>query len=120
MIDNIVAAASTLKVTTPEGKEHSLVVDSCHSGRNMQAIRALLVEVGCKVDMKGVGLPDRGQGFINQSGVFFDRSESYKIAKSSGQPFNDEYTLPDNKLDSSCITHFEYNLDDLEYHKESE
>jgi hypothetical protein len=117
----IMAATNILKVITPEGKEHSIVVaDSCHFGRNMQAILKLLKEVGCEVCAKGKGLPDRGQGFINQNGTNFNRSEAYTIAINSGQAFNNQYTLPNEKLDSSCIRHFEYKLDDLSYHNYEE
>lgn len=115
----IMAAANTINVATPEGRTHTLVVvDNCHFGRNMQAIFKLLREVGCEVDAKCVGMEDRGQGFINQNGSFLNRSESYLIAKKSGQPYNDQHTLPNNKLDSSCIRHFTEKLDDEVYHEE--
>lgn len=116
--DMIMAAANIMKVELPNGQKRSIIIpDSCHFGRNMKAIAQLLNDAGCVVDMKGIGLPDRGQGFIDQNGSYHSRSEAYLIAKNSGQPFNDQYTLPNNKLDSSCIRHFEYDLDDLEYHK---
>lgn len=118
--DMIMAAANTINVVTPAGKEHTVVlVDNCHFGNNMRAVINLLKEVGCQVDTKCLGMEDRGQGFINQDGRFFNRSESYLIANNSGQAFNGKYTLPRNRLDSSCIRHFEYKLDDLEYHKEN-
>ena len=114
----IMAAANTINVELPNGEERSLyLVDNCHFGRNMQSITSLLRDLGCTVDSKCVGQEDRGQGFINQNGQFFNRSEAYLIAKSSGQAFNDEYTLPKNKLDSSCIRHFTSKLDELKYHK---
>lgn len=117
--DMIMAAANIMKVELPDGELRNIIVpDNCHFGRNMKAIADLLKDVECIVDMKGIGLPDRGQGFIDQNGSYHNRSEAYLIAKNSGQPFNDQYTLPKNKLDSSCIRHFEYDLDDLEYHKE--
>ena len=117
--DMIMAATNIVKVTTPAGKVQDLVlIDNCHFGNNMREVIELLEELGCVVNGHGVGLPNRGQGFINQRGQNFNRSEAYVIAKESGQAFNDQYTLPNNKLDSSCIRHFKYKLDALVYHKE--
>lgn len=105
----IVSAANHYKVVLPNGEvvESLIIPDNCHFGRNMQdIIIKILKGLGCELTPhKESG--DRGQGFINQNGEYFNRSDAYKIAKSSGQPFNDEYTLPDNKLDSSCIRHFD-------------
>lgn len=107
MFKNLISsAANKYVVTLPDGEVKSIVlVDNCHGGRNMQEVWKLLKQLGCDIKPdKSVG--DFGQGFIDESGWYHNRSESYKIAKSSGQPFNDQYTLPDNKLDSSCIRHF--------------
>ncbi len=101
----ILAAANQITVTKGDVEKELILVDSCHFGRNMQEVMKFLREIGCTVDAKGIGLPDRGQGFIDESSNFHYRSESYKIATASGQLFNDDYTLPDNKLDSSCIRH---------------
>lgn len=82
------------------------LVDSCHMGKNMQGVTELLREQGFDVKAaKGYYERDRSQGFIDDSCNYYDRSEALNIAKSSGQLFNDEYILPNNKLDSSCIRH---------------
>lgn len=97
MISN---AATIYTITYPDGRTNNLVIaDNCHGGRNTLEILMAFKELGCVIKMGD-------QGFIDESGIFHCRSESYKIAKASGQPFNDEYTLPGNKLDSSCIRHF--------------
>lgn len=104
----IIAAANVYDVFDQEGNyiDTITLVDCCHMGRNMQSTLCLLRQLGCTVKLsKTVG--DCGQGFIDESGIFYDRSDAYEIAHNSGQPFNDEYTLPDNKLDSSCIRHFD-------------
>jgi hypothetical protein len=82
------------------------LVDSCHMGRNMQGVSELLREQGFTIKAaKDYYDRDRSQGFIDESCNYHDRKEAYKIAKSSGQLFNDEFTLPRNRLDSSCIRH---------------
>jgi hypothetical protein len=102
----ILAAANRYFVTTPIGDVHEIVlVDSGHFCNNMQSVIKLLKALGCTLE-EDTSVGDRAQGFIDESGRFHNRSEAYKIAKSSGQPFNSEYTLPNNKLDSSCIRHF--------------
>lgn len=104
--DIIAAAANVYRVISPEGVTREItLVDSCHMGRNMQSTIAAFKAFGCEVQCINE-MEDRGQGFINQNGHYFARSESYEIAIKSGQPFNKEYTLPRNKLDSSCIRHF--------------
>lgn len=97
MISN---AASVYIVTYPDGRTMEIVItDNCHSGRNTIDILKAFVDLGCNIKMGE-------QGFIDESGIFHDRAESYRIAKASGQLFNDDYTLPGNRLDSSCIRHF--------------
>lgn len=105
-INTISAAANIYRVTKDDATYELVLVDNCHMGRNMQAIFRAFRDLGCDVQLAN-DLPDRGQGFIDESGVYHNRSEAYVIAKASGQPFNDDYTLPDNKLDSSCIRHFD-------------
>jgi len=103
----ILCAANKYVVIKPSGEVETIVIpDSGHFCNNMQSITRLLRELGCNLSADS-NEEDRGQGFINQNGEYLNRSEAYKIAKSSGQPFNDEYTLPNNKLDSSCIRHFD-------------
>lgn len=105
-VNMITCAATAYMVTLPDGSVREVILpDSCHGGRNMRETVQLLKELGCEVRMNKER-KDRGQGFTDESGNFHDRSTSYEIAKSSNQPFNDEYTLPNNKLDSSCIRHF--------------
>ncbi|ALY07210.1 hypothetical protein VmeM32_00224 [Vibrio phage vB_VmeM-32] len=102
----ILCAANKIKVTKPNGETVDLVVaDSEHFQKNMQSVFKLLREFGCDLG-PDQSCDDRGQGFLDSSGNFHNRSDAYKIAKSSGQPFNDEYILPNDKLDSSCIRHF--------------
>jgi hypothetical protein len=107
----IVAAANAYDVYDDKGVFINTVVlvDNCHGGRNMSEVIKTFKLLGCS--LKRSNLPehdgDRQQGFIDECGHYHNRSESYKIAKQSGQWFNDEYTLPKNKLDSSCIRHFE-------------
>ena len=104
-VNRIVAAANKYNVTTPDGSTQELViVDAGHFCDNMQATIKLLKSLGCT--LKLVDDDDRGQGFIDESSNYHNRSEGYKIAKASGQEFNDEFTLPNDKLDSSCIRHF--------------
>ena len=81
-----------------------ILADNCHFGRNMQGFIKLFLELGYTIEHPKD--TDRGQGFLDESGNYLGRSEAYKIAVSSGQPFNSNYTLPDYKLDSSCIRHF--------------
>ncbi|AHK11239.1 hypothetical protein S14_130 [Shewanella sp. phage 1/4] len=102
----IVAAANVYRVTNPEGITREVtLVDNCHGGRNMQEVVSAFKAFGCEVKMVKE-LEDLGQGFIDECGLYYDRGEAYLIAKSSGQPFNDQYTLPRNRLDSSCVRHF--------------
>lgn len=97
MISN---AASEYIVTYPGGRVNKLIItDNCHGGRSTREILMAFSDLGCTIKMGE-------QGFIDESGIFHDRSDSYKIAKASGQPFNDEFTLPGNQLDSSCIRYF--------------
>ena len=85
--------------------------DNCHFGRNMQKLYCLLDSIYFKVKTS----MDGDQGFVTSNGTYLNRKESYKIAKSSGQPYNDKYTLKslkdDPELDSSCIRHFEEDTD---------
>lgn len=81
------------------------LVDCCHMGRNMQSVYHTLKALGCTLKPKKE-LGDNGQGFIDECGGFYNRSEAFKIASKSGQPFNPEFILPTNRLDSSCIRHF--------------
>jgi len=81
------------------------LVDCCHMGRNMQSVYHTLKALGCVLKPKKE-LGDNGQGFIDECGGFYNRSEAFKIASTSGQPFNPEFILPTNRLDSSCIRHF--------------
>lgn len=111
----ILCAANRYFVTTPNGEVHHMVVaDNCHFGNNMRSVLKLLKELGCELQPdKSDG--DRGQGFLDESGNYHSRSEAYKVATTSGQTFNPEYTLPQKKLDSSCIRHFNDNKELLEY-----
>lgn len=104
-INKIIAAANVYRVTKDGVTADLVLVDNGHMCRNMQTILHFLKDIGCEVKARN-DLEDRGQGFIDESGHYYNRSEAYVIAKASGQPFNDNYTLPDNKLDSSCIRHF--------------
>lgn len=103
----IVCAANKYIVTKPNGDQETITIaDSCHFGKSMQPIIKLLKEAGYELTPdKKCG--DRGQGFLDESGNYHNRSEAYKIAISSGQPFNPEYTLPNKRLDSNCIRHFD-------------
>ncbi|AUR84712.1 hypothetical protein NVP1063O_045 [Vibrio phage 1.063.O._10N.261.45.C7] len=104
--NTIVAAANIMRVTSREGITREItLVDNCHFGRNMQEIIHMLKAFGCEVTGR-LPYEDRGQGFIDESGCYHNRSEAYSIVKSSGQPFNEDYLLPNQKLDSSCIRHF--------------
>ncbi|CAH9012532.1 conserved hypothetical protein [Vibrio phage 496E54-1] len=104
--NTIVAAANIMRVTSREGVTREItLVDNCHFGRNMQEIVHMLKAFGCKLD-GNLPYEDRGQGFIDESGHYHNRKEAYEIVKASGQPFNEEYLLPDERLDSSCIRHF--------------
>lgn len=105
----IVAAANIIRVTSREGVSREIIlVDNCHFGRNMQEIIHTLEAFGCEVN-GNLPYEDRGQGFIDESGFYHNRKDSYNIVKESGQPFNKEYLLPDQRLDSSCIRHFPVN-----------
>lgn len=106
----IMAAANKFDVFDQDGKKIKSItlVDSCHMGRNMQSVTSLLRDLGLQAKPSSDYYHrDRSQGFIDESCNYCDRSEAYKIAKSSGQLFNDKFTLPNNKLDSSCIRHIE-------------
>ncbi|ADX87927.1 hypothetical protein [Vibrio phage JSF13] len=113
----IMCAANRYWVKKPDGEEVNIVIaDSGHFMPNMQAIIKLLKDLGCELTPdKSDG--DRGQGFIGAASKYYSRSEAYKIVKESGQPFNDEYTLPHDKLDSSCIRHFPEDCDLKDYMK---
>ncbi|UUW39724.1 hypothetical protein VP14_037 [Vibrio phage VPMCC14] len=111
----ILCAANRYFVTKPCGTvEHLVIPDNGHFCRNMQDIIRLLKELGCELK-PDTSDGDRGQGFLDESGNYHSRSEAYIIAKESGQPFNDSYTLPDNKLDSSCIRHFDSDVSLRDY-----
>lgn len=81
--------------------------DNCHFGHNMQKLYKLLDSVYYRVETS----MDGDQGFVTSNGKYLNRKDSYVLAKGSGQPYNDEFTLKSNKtspeLDSSCIRHFE-------------
>ena len=105
---NVIAAAANIADCFNENGElvkSIVLVDSCHFGRNMRQMYELLNEIYHKVKTRG----DQ-QGFVNYCGEYYTRADAYKIAKASGQPFNDEFTLYSAsgvpKLDSSCIRHF--------------
>ena len=111
----IVAAANIMRVTSKEGVTREItLVDNCHFGRNMAEVVHMLQAFGCEVRYH-LPYEDRGQGFIDESGEYHSRGEAYEIVKASGQPFNEEYLLPDNKLDSSCIRHFSNKVSWEEY-----
>jgi hypothetical protein len=102
----ILAAANIVRITSPEGITRELtLVDAMHFGKNMQAIMDAFEVMGCKVEPM-VRYPDMGQGFIDNTGKYFDRTDSYHIANNSGQPMNKYYLLGEDSLDSSCIRHF--------------
>lgn len=102
----ILCAANKIRVLKPNGETLNLIVaDAGHFQKNMQSIFKLLRELGCDLGPDS-SCDDNGQGFLDSFGEFHNRSDAYKIAIASGQPFNSEYTLPDDKLDSSCIRHF--------------
>lgn len=106
----ILAAANRFDIFDQSGKKLKTItlVDSCHMGRNMQSVTSLLKELGLQVKVSSDYYHrDRSQGFIDESCNYFDRGEAYKIAKASGQFFNEKFTLPNEKLDSSCIRHIE-------------
>ena len=118
--NTIVAAANILRVTNKEGITREItLIDNCHFGRNMQEIIQMLEAFGCEINGK-LPYEDRGQGFIDESGHYHNRKEAYKIVKASGQPFNEEYLLPDDRLDSSCIRHFDRDISWGEYLGKSE
>ncbi len=117
-VNVISSAANAIRVTLPNGDVREVVVaDSCHFGRNMQSVFKVIKELGGTIEHR-YELGDRGQGFINYCGEYFNRADAYEIAKECGQPFNDNYTLPDNdgdgrlRLDSSCIRHFDNSIKD--------
>lgn len=103
----IVAAANKVEIWRDgEFVKDLVVVDNCHFGKNMGEIFKTFIGLGCEVKHSKV-CKDRGQGFIDCHGNFYNRSGAYQIAKKSGQLFNDEFTLGEDRLDSSCIRHFE-------------
>lgn len=111
----VLCAANRYFVTKPNGVvEHIVIADSGHFCNNMRDIIRLLKSLGCTLEADSSD-GDRGQGFITQDGDYLSRSEAYKVATTSGQPFNPEYTLPNKKLDSSCIRHFNENKELSEY-----
>ncbi|CAL9993793.1 hypothetical protein VPHK567_0362 [Vibrio phage K567] len=120
-VNIISAAANAIRVTYPDGSTEELVIaDSCHFGRNMSGVMKALKKAGCTIEHRKE-LGDRGQGFINYCGEYFNRADAYEIAKASGQPFNDNYTLPSitedddrPRLDSSCIRHFDNDIKDYQ------
>lgn len=115
----ISAAANVFEVYDKNGNylQDVTLVDCCHMGRNMQGVYHFLrEEFGCTFKAKKE-LGDNGQGFVDESGHFHNRSDAFKIATSSGQPFNPEYTLSTNRLDSSCIRHFPEESNLYEYGK---
>lgn len=81
-----------------------IVADNCHFGRNTHGILDALQYAGYVISYPQD--EDMGQGFLDESGNFLTRKEAYKVAVTSGQPFNPEYVLGDASLDSSCIRHF--------------
>jgi len=106
MKNMIVCAANRYFVTRPDGVvEHIVIPDSGHFCKNMADIIKLLKSLGCTLESDNSD-GDRGQGFIDESSNYHSRSEAYEIVKASRQHFNKEYLLPNNKLDSSCIRHF--------------
>ena len=93
----IVAAANKVEIWKDgEFVKDLVVVDNGHFCKNMQEIFKTLIELGCEVKYPKV-CKDRGQGFIDCHGNFYNRSDAYQIAKKSGQLFNDEFTLGDRK-----------------------
>lgn len=105
-IKQIVLAAANKIIVDINGVQTELVVvDCCHYGRHMQAVFSALKELGATIT--AVSDEDRGQGFIDESGHFLSRSDAFKVAKKSGQPVNLDFLLPHDKLDSSCIRHFD-------------
>ncbi len=117
----ISAAANVFEVFDKEGNylQDVTLVDCCHMGRNMQGVYHFLrEEFGCTFKAKKE-LGDNGQGFIDESGHFYNRSDAFKIATSSGQPFNPEFILPTERLDSSCIRHFPEEANLYDYGKEN-
>ncbi len=102
----IIAAANVFMVTKPDGTTQKLITpDNCHYGKNMREVANLLRDLGCEVKMDRFHDDTAGEGFIDESGIYHDRTQAIKIVKSSGQQFNPEYELPEG-LDSSCIRHF--------------
>lgn len=111
----ITCAANIYRVTNKEGVSTEVVIaDAGHMCRVMKGVVDAFRLMGCEVVLCNEK-EDRGQGFITNSSEYKTRSEAYTIAKGSGQPFNDEHTLPNNKLDSSCIRHFKEDGDWEEY-----
>ncbi|UKA04819.1 hypothetical protein [Photobacterium damselae] len=107
---NVVLAAAS-KFVIKRGDYYSkeiVLVDNCHLGVNMLAAIGALQDAGWDV-YPCHEQEDCGEGFIDENGAFHNRTEAMKIVKSSGQLFNGEYTLPEDKLDSSCIRHFPAN-----------
>lgn len=113
----IMAAANKLDVFDEEGTllKTITLVDSCHMGRNMQGIMSLLRDLNLTYKPAKEDYEDgRSQGFIDSSCNYLSRGDAYKVASSSGQLFNSYYTLPGDKLDSSCIRHFPKEADSVQ------
>lgn len=102
-------AANLAHCYNEEGElvETYVLGDNCHYGKNMQKLYKLLDSVYHKVETS----MGSDQGFVTSNGQYLTRKDSYKLAKESGQHYNDKYTLKSTReepeLDSSCIRHFE-------------
>ena len=115
----ILSPANVVVVHTPNGEEHKLtLVDSSHFGEHMQDVLHLLKEVGCTVDALSAWEDGGGDGYVNQDGDFYTSSEALIIVKESGQPFNEKHQLPNRKLDSYSIRHFEGDVGEYVSRKE--
>lgn len=80
----IVSAANKFDVYKNEEFIKTIVVcDAFHFGTHMHDFLDLLEETGyiCKPNKED---GDRGQGFIDECGKYYNRSQAYYIAKKSG------------------------------------
>lgn len=118
----VVAAANKLTVSVGGEDQEVVLVDNCHFGRNMQRTLDVFKKAGLIYKSNKEGCRTRGQGFIDQNGVYMDRGEALEVAKASGQPINKEFILPSEhsgyeggNLDSSCIRHFEEDTPFVDY-----